>query len=104
MKAKARLWILVAAATLALAGMAAGAVAAAAYAAEEPPPEESPADLGYILTDCDGVIGVYRGDELILRTDVRLETLREVDRELLRAGIQAETYEAMMRLLQDFDE
>ena len=103
MKAKTRLWILLTAATLALAG-AAGAVAAAAYAPEESAIEESPAEMGYVLTDCEGVIGVYRGGELILRTDVPLATLRRVDREMLRAGIEVETYEALMRLLQDFDE
>lgn len=103
MKAKARLWILLAAAALALAGVTASAAAAAGYEGRPRPAEESPAELGYVLTDYEGVIGVYHGDALILLTDVRLDTLRRADRELLEEGIEVDTYEALMRLLQDFD-
>lgn len=103
MKAKARLWILLTAAALALAGVTAGAAAAASYEDRARPAEESPAELGYILTDYEGVIGVFRGGVLILQTDVRLDTLRRADRELLMEGIEVDSYEALMRLLQDFD-
>ena len=100
---KVRLWILIAAAALACAGGIACIAAAAAYEGPERQEERELISAGYILAAAEGNIGVYRGGELIMRTDVRLEGLRRGDRELIEAGIHAETYEDVMKLLQDFD-
>lgn len=104
MKARTRLWILLSAVLMALAGAGAGIAAASSHEERERPPARDPASLGYVLTDHEGSIGVFRDGVLIMRTDVRLDSLREVDRQLLEAGIEVDSYEALMRLLQDFDE
>lgn len=80
------------------------AVVTAAALCEAPEPEavEAPEESGgYVLTDAGGEIGVYRDGELILRTGVRLEGLRDVDRELVKAGIQSDSYEDILILLED---
>lgn len=95
-----KFWIL--ASFLALSVLAA-VTAAALCAAPEPEaasaPEAEPG--GYVLTDAGGEIGVYRNGELILRTGVPLESLRDVDRKLVEAGIQSDSYEDILILLED---
>lgn len=100
---KKRAWILLAAALLASASLTAGIAAAASDARGGDAAFQEP-DKSYILTDCNGHIGVFSGGKLILLTNVKLDDLRSSDRALLEAGIEVDSYEALMRLLQDFDE
>lgn len=95
---KKRLWIL--ASLLALSILA--AVTAAAFCeAREPEEPRDPALGGYILTAAGGELGIFRDGELILRTGVLLESLRQVDRELVEAGIRSDSYEEMLSLVED---
>ena len=57
----------------------------------------------YYLRDCDGLIGVFRGESSrpLSLTDIKTETLNEADRRLVAAGIPAENREALVRLLED---
>lgn len=60
---------------------------------------------GFILKEYDGFIGIFSpGFEKIpiTVTDIEVSTLREADKELLRAGIYAASREEMMQLLEDF--
>ena len=94
-----RFWIL--AALLALSILAA-VTAAALCEVRGPAPAQDPAPEGYVLTGADGMIGVFRNGELILRTDVRLDGLRVGDRALVEEGIRSDSYEEILRLLEDF--
>ena len=57
----------------------------------------------YWLRDCDGLIGVFRGDSSrpYSMTDIKTETLNDTDRRLVAAGIPAEDRETLVRLLED---
>lgn len=58
----------------------------------------------YLLSAAEGRVAVYdRFDrrEALEITDIELATLRERDRELLEAGIPAESREELMELLED---
>ena len=85
-----------------------GAASAAALAVEPekqppaPPTAEELASEGYILTEVEGGVGVYHGGELILTAEVDTAGLRAGDRELLRRGIEAASYEDVLGLIEDF--
>ena len=99
---KKRFWILLTAAVLAMALMGAAAAAAVPERREESTdPAQAPFD-GYILTEYEGELGVLRGGELILRSGIAVESLRETDRELVRRGIRSESYLDLLGLLEDF--
>jgi len=58
----------------------------------------------YTLRGYDGVICVFSdGDVPVLSTDIVVATLRSTDRALLEQGIRANSYEEVIRLLEDFD-
>jgi hypothetical protein len=60
---------------------------------------------GFILKEYEGYIGIFSpGFEKIpiTVTDIEVSTLREADKQLLRAGIFAASREEMMQLLEDF--
>ncbi len=70
---------------------------------EEPAEAEGqPSARGYTLTEFEGGIGVFRDGELIMRSEVDIDGLRRVDRELLRQGIETVSFEDALRLLEDF--
>lgn len=95
---KKRFWIL--AALLALAAIT-GVTAAALCAPRQTsgPPEEPRG--GYILTSVEGTVGVLRDGELILRTGLRVESLRAADRALVENGIHSDSFDEILMLLED---
>ena len=56
----------------------------------------------YILSEGEGNIIIRYKDE-IFETDISTSGMRAYDRELLKAGIEAETYEEVLMLLEDFN-
>lgn len=58
----------------------------------------------YCLRDWQGYIAVFEGDKETptTMTDIPTETLNKVDREKLKSGIEAETREKLLSLLEDF--
>lgn len=93
---------------LAAAGMSIGAVKAVKPA--DPQPETTlladsqPESSRYYLRDAGGFVAVFGGDNGTVPlnvTDIETETLNDVDRELLRAGIPAENKTALLTLLED---
>ena len=58
----------------------------------------------YCLRDWQGYVAVFEGDGQTpsTMTDIPTETLNKVDREKLRSGIEAETREELLSLLEDF--
>ncbi len=99
-----RMWILFLAISTAL---AAGAVSLAAVTAAEneqemPPARAAMEPMGYTLAEYNGYIGLFEGERLILMAEVPVAGLRRTDRELITRGINADTYEQAMRLLEDF--
>jgi hypothetical protein len=66
---------------------------------------ETPAPAPYLIRAHNGHIAVFfnRDDETPgIETMIETETLRLVDREKLQAGIEASTYEDVLKLLEDF--
>lgn len=66
-------------------------------------PPESPAR--YTLREHNGFIAVFCDDiygEPIIETDISTSMLRAVDREKLSNGINADSYEQILSLLEDF--
>ena len=62
------------------------------------------ADDGFVLREHDGYIGIFSaGSEQtpMTVTDIEVQTLRAADRELLRAGLHAASYEEVLALLED---
>lgn len=102
MKSKLRLTI--------LSVMAAGAVlcTCAALAAGADSYEKVTAEVaadtssdGYTITLTDGEITVTSGSSS-LKTGISGQWLRQTDRESLKSGITVETYDEVLRLLEDF--
>lgn len=59
----------------------------------------------FILRAQDGKVVVFRSDEqetLFLKTDIHVSGLREYDKKLLQNGIQVNSYEEVIGLLEDF--
>ena len=59
----------------------------------------------YILKAYDGRIAVFSSEnpgKPVSETDILISSLRAVDQKKLTAGIHAETYEQIVRLLEDF--
>ena len=90
--------------------MAAGAVlctcaafAAGAEPGAKPQPEASAdsAQGGYTLTLVDGEI-IVTSDNSSLKTGISGQWLRQSDQSALKSGITVETYEEVLRLLEDF--
>lgn len=64
----------------------------------------SAGEAEYILMEHSGVIAVFMpagGDEPVSLTDIPVDTLRSVDRELLREGIAVSDREELLTLLED---
>ena len=66
--------------------------------------DEETAAARYILTEHDGVIGVFDASGELLRTvNVFVMTLPEAEREALAVGIPAYSYEEMCELLEQYE-
>lgn len=62
-------------------------------------------DNGYWLRSFNGHIAVYyqkEDDSPMIETTIDVEGLRAVDRTMLEAGIGADSYEDVLKLLEDF--
>lgn len=59
-------------------------------------------ESGYYLSVNDGYIAVFYNSEPIYTSKIDSSTLRTADREMLEDGIKAESYEEVLRLLEDF--
>jgi hypothetical protein len=60
---------------------------------------------GYWLRAYDGHIAVYdnqSSDKPIIETTIDVDSLRTVDKAMLSNGIEAESYEDVLKLLEDF--
>lgn len=99
---KKRIWALSIALALAVTGCTAAAAAAASYDDRRPAPVSEAEEQGYVLTEYEGGIGVWHGQELILTLPVELESLRKSDRELIRQGISSGDFQKILGLLEDF--
>lgn len=68
-------------------------------------PAEAASDAAYILREWNGYIGIFYANDLkkpFSVTDIQIATLRENDRQMLSVGIEADTQEQLMRLLEDY--
>lgn len=71
-------------------------------AADSPPAVQAePADTRYYLRDYNGWIGVYQGEELLHCTEISVDSLRNRDRLLLEEGIQTDSWDELLLLLED---
>ncbi len=94
-----------------LTALAAGGAALAAASPEELPPEPEPEapspaareSRGYILMERDGTLGVYMDGELLRSVEADLSPLGEADRQLLRQGIERDSIEEILALMEDFE-
>ncbi|MBQ4370028.1 MAG: hypothetical protein II784_03405 [Oscillospiraceae bacterium] len=77
-----------------------------------PPESESPGSAaafasgqepaaGWLLAEKAGQVAVYSGGKMLFVTDIEPRTLRASDRELLRRGIEADSMEAVLMLIED---
>ena len=65
--------------------------------------DQSDAPVSYCVKEFEGVIGVYDlSDRLMYTVDVYIKTLPERDREMLKKGICAESYEEVLEILGDY--
>jgi|GEM_PF-5749025 len=72
-----------------------GSGSAAVFASEQEPA------AGWLLAEKAGQVAVYSGGKRLFITDIEPRTLRASDRELLRRGIEAESMEAILMLIED---
>lgn len=98
---KKRMWAVIALTALALVSCTAAIAAASGQREEETFDARQLSGEGYILTEYDGGLALYRDGEIVLRAPVDVATLRAADRELIRQGIEARTYEEALRLMED---
>ena len=67
--------------------------------------QETLADNNYILRAYNGHIAVYYGDiknSPDIETTIAVDKLRSIDREKLQEGIVADSYDEVLKLLEDF--
>ena len=79
--------------------------AEAAKAPEDFPASSPAGENSYIVRSYDGCIGVFVASdeqEPVSVISVAFESLREVDRDMLDSGVTVTSYEAVLRLLEDF--
>lgn len=71
----------------------------------EVPSEPGNLEGEYVLRSYEGCICVFESgeDNPVIRTDITLEALRETDQALLESGITVDSYEKLIRILEDFD-
>ena len=68
-------------------------------------PVSSPDTAAYVVGQWDGRVALFTKDfenRPALETDIDVQNLREYDRLLLRAGIKVDSYEEVLRLMEDF--
>lgn len=60
----------------------------------------------YVLKDYNGLVGVFyketESEGPIMQTEIDVNGLRAVDRELVEKGIEVSSYEAVLKLIEDF--
>ena len=66
---------------------------------------EKTVGTGCVVSAFDGRVAVFpaAGGAPISSTEIRLAGLRECDRELIRRGVPVETYEELLRLVEDLN-
>ena len=65
----------------------------------------APDTAAYIVGQWDGRVALFTKDfenRPALETDIDIQNLREYDRQLLSAGITVDSYEDVLRLIEDF--
>ncbi len=67
--------------------------------------EKHKAEKKYTVGTEDGFVVVLPedGGEAVLRTEIRISGLREVDREMIKKGITVNSYEEVLKLLEDLN-
>ena len=71
---------------------------------EETSPSPELSATAYTLTEHNGLIGIFDASGALVRTlNVFVMTLPEAEREALRVGIPAYSYEEMLRLAQQYE-
>lgn len=64
--------------------------------------EQQTAEELYVLKNRGGTAAVFSGSgELLLETDISVAGLRETDRKMLENGIEVNSYESVLKLLED---
>ena len=56
----------------------------------------------YCLRNYNGWIGVYQGDDLLYCSEILVDTLPASDQTMLETGIQTESWDKLLLLLEDF--
>ncbi len=88
--------------------LALGIAPSLSYAVEaqaEPVLAETQESTSYWLREYNGHIAVFfsSGDETpAIETTIEVDSLRDIDQEMLKNGIEAATYEDVLKLLEDF--
>lgn len=69
-----------------------------------PPAAEAALETGtaYSLRNYKGWIGIYHGEELLCCSEILVDTLPDSDRTLLETGIEAQSWDNLLLLLEDF--
>lgn len=96
-----------AAGSILLCGMAPSApISAESAESAAPQPAVVSQDRGsaavYSLRSYNGWIGVYQGETLVYCSDILVDTLPNSDRSILERGIETESWDEVLLLLEDF--
>ena len=92
-----------AAGSLLLCGMASPApISTESVVHQTSAPQETSNPTVYSLRSYNGWIGVYQGETLLYCSEVLVDTLPISDRRILDAGIETESWEKVLLLLEDF--
>ena len=97
---KKKTLILFAAAALLFFGASIRETAAPAFTETEEEAYLPPSDAAFTLRESGGMVIIEHGDEVFV-TDIPVSAMREYDRRLLFDGIEAETMEEALLLLED---
>ena len=65
-------------------------------------PQETNDPTVYSLRSYNGWIGVYQGDTLVYCSEILVDTLPISDRHILDTGIETESWDKVLLLLEDF--
>ena len=62
----------------------------------------SAGDDGYLITQQDGFVVIYKGGELVMKTDTTVDSLPKSDRAKIEEGVRVNSLKELKQLVEDY--